>query len=116
MVLNRSIIGGSLLRATGTSYQVRDDGTVSNLYTLQLINKSGKDIKFDLKPADENLKIQLVNQITEMDKDGSAKLSFFVVGDPKGFKKYKNNIKIFVVSDGEVVETLKTTFISPSSN
>lgn len=116
MVYMRSIIGGTLLRATGSTYQLRDDGSVSNLYTLQLINKSGRDIKFDLKPEDANYKIELVNQITEMQSDGSAKLSFFLVGDQKNFKQYKNSVKVFVVSDDEVVETLKTTFIAPPVN
>lgn len=113
MILNRSIIGGSLLRATGSTYQLREDGMVSNLYTLQLINKSGKDITFSLKPDDDKMSIQLVNQINEMKSDGSAKLSFFLIGNPKNFKKYKTNVKVSVVSDNEVVETLKTTFIAP---
>lgn len=113
MVYNRSLIGGTLLRATGSTYQLREDGTVSNLYTLQLINKSGKDIRFTIKPDDHDLKIQLVNEINELKKDGSAKLSFFLVGESKNFTKYKTDVKVSVMSDNKVVETLKTTFITP---
>lgn len=113
MIFNRSLIGGSLLRATGSTYQMRDDGTVSNLYTLQLINKSGKDIDFQLKPENDHLKIQLVNSIEKLYKDGSAKMSFFIIGDPKEIKTYKTDIKVLIMSDNKVVETLKTTFIAP---
>lgn len=113
MIFNRSIIGGSLLRAKGSTYQMRDDGTVSNLYNLELINKSGKDINFELKPQDDKLKIQLVNSIHQLKKDNSAKMSFFIIGDKKDITKYKTDIKVMIISDDEVVETLKTTFISP---
>lgn len=116
MVYTRSIIGGTLLRATGSTYQLREDGSVSNLYTLQLINKSGRDIKFDLKPEDSNYRIELVNQIDEMEADGSAKLSFFLVADQKHFKQYKTGVKVYVMSGNEVIDKLKTTFIAPPAN
>ncbi|WP_164112863.1 MULTISPECIES: cytochrome c oxidase accessory protein CcoG [Sphingobacterium] len=116
MIFNRSLIGGSLLRATGSTYQIRTDGTVSNLYTLELINKSGKEITFDLVPQDSKLTIQLVNNVGKLSKDGSAKLSFFLIGEKGIFDKYKTDIRVNVVSEGEVVETLKTTFISPSGS
>lgn len=113
MIFNRSIIGGSLLRAKGSTYQLRDDGTVSNLYNLELLNKSGRDINFELKPKDDKLKIQLVNSIHQLKKDNSAKMSFFIIGDKKDIEKYKTDIKVMIISDDEIIETLKTTFISP---
>lgn len=113
MIFNRSIIGGSLLRATGSTYQTRPDGTISNLYTLELINKSGKDIPFELKPADSNFEIQLVNKIQSLSKDGSAKMSFFLIGNRDNIEKYKTDIKVNILHDGEVVESMKTTFIAP---
>ena len=113
MIFNRSLIGGSLLRATGSTYQMRDDGTVSNLYNLELLNKSGKDISFEIEPQSDNFKIQLVNSISNLEKDGAAKMSFFIIGNPKDVKKYKTDIKVLIKSDNKVIETLKTTFISP---
>lgn len=113
MIFNRSLIGGSLLRATGSTYLMRDDGTVSNLYNLELLNKSGKDISFEIKPESDDFKIQLVNTISKLEKDGSAKMSFFIIGDTKDIKKYKTDIKVLIKSDNKVVETLKTTFIAP---
>lgn len=114
MIFNRSPIGGSLLRATGSTYQVRTDGTVSNLYTLELLNKSGKEIAFELVPEDDRLIIQLVNRVSTLSKDSSAKLSFFLIAKKGVFDKYKTNVRVNVVAEARVVEKLKTTFISPS--
>jgi hypothetical protein len=101
------------LRATGSSYQLRPDGTVSNLYTLELLNKSGREIDFEIAPADSKMQIQLVNKITRLGRDGSAKLSFFLIGDRKDIETYKTKIKVNILSEGKIVETMKTTFIAP---
>jgi len=113
MIFSRSEIGGSLLRATGSTYQMREDGTVSNLYALELINKSGRKMDFELVPEDSNLQIQLVNNIHTLAKDGSAKLSFFLIGKRENVKTYKTKVRVNVMSDGKIVEKLKTTFIAP---
>ncbi len=113
MIFSRSEIGGSLLRATGSTYQMRPDGTVSNLYTLELMNKSGREIGFELVPDAPDLEIQLVNKIDKLKKDGSAKMSFFLIGKKENVKSYKTKVGVNVVSGGKVVEKLKTTFIAP---
>lgn len=116
MIFTRSDIGGSLLRATGSSYQLRPDGTVSNLYTLELLNKSGREIDFEIVPATADMDIQLVNNISTLNKDGSAKLSFFMIADRKDIDSYKTPVKVHILSDGKIVETMKTTFIAPPGN
>src|SRR5690606_11185 len=81
LLFNRSEIDGRLLRATGSSYQLREDGMVSNLYTLELLNKSGKDITFEIESVDDRVNVQMVNNIHDWKKEGGAKLSFFLLMD-----------------------------------
>jgi cytochrome c oxidase accessory protein FixG len=113
MIFSRAIIGTSLLRATGSTYQTRPDGTISNLYTLELMNKSGKEITFELVPENPELQLQLVNKIERLQKDGMAKMSFFLIGRREHISKYKTNVNVNVISEGKVVEKMKTTFIAP---
>lgn len=113
LLFSRSEIDGRLLRAKGSSYQVRDDGTVSNLYTLELLNKSGKDIKFDIESVDDRIRVQMVNNIHDLKKEGGATLSFFLLMDKSEVTAYKQNVKVNIVSEGKVMEKLKTTFIAP---
>lgn len=113
MIFDRAVIGTSLLRATGSTYQLRSDGTVSNLYTLEVINKSGDKIEFELLAEDRNIDLQLVNSIRELEKDGTAKLSFFLISNPNRISTYKTDIKVNVLSNGKVVKKMKTTFIGP---
>lgn len=113
LLFSRSAVDGRLLRAKGSTYQLRDDGTVSNLYTLELLNKSGKDIKFDLESVDDRVRVQMVNKIHDLKKEGSATLSFFLLMDKNEITAYKQNVKVNIVSEGKVMDKLKTTFIAP---
>ncbi|KGE15807.1 cytochrome c oxidase accessory protein CcoG [Sphingobacterium deserti] len=113
LLFNRSVIGGSLLRANGSSYHLKADGTVGNLYTLELLNKSGNEMEFELQAADPRYSVQQVNPIHLLKKDGTATLSFFLYIDRNDVTQYKQNIKVKLVSKGKSVYVMKTTFIAP---
>ncbi len=113
LLFSRSIVGGTLLRAKGTSYQFNDDGTVSNLYNLELINKSNGDLPFELKTMDTDFTIKMVNPRDVLKKGETAQFSFFLKAKSSAIKTYKTDIKIKVVSGDQTVESLKTTFVSP---
>lgn len=113
LIFSRPAIDGSLLRATGSTYQTQPDGRISNLYTIELMNKSGKDIPFELKSNDANFDIQVVNRIDTLQKDGSAKMSFFLITDKKNISSYKSKTAVRIFSNGEEIKSLKTTFICP---
>lgn len=113
MIFSRSDVDGRLLRAKGSTYQKRDDGTVTNLYTLEVINKTSKDLDFDLVSATEGVKIQVVNPISHLNREGSAKLSLFLIADQQSIKQYKTDVKVDIKVGDKVLETMETTFIAP---
>lgn len=113
LVFSRSQVDGTLLRAKGSSYQVHEDGTVSNLYSLELINKTSADIPFTLEALGGEMSVRLVNPLTELKRGATAQLTFFLVSPRQSVKTYKTDVKIGVMSEGKVVETMKTTFVAP---
>lgn len=113
LLFSRGQVDGTLLRAKGSTYQLRDDGTVSNLYSLELINKTQQDMPFELVAEEAGFSVQLVNHIAELKQGGTAQLSFFLVSNQNNIKSYKTNVKVQVLVDGKAVETMKTTFVAP---
>ncbi|MBK1439594.1 cytochrome c oxidase accessory protein CcoG [Parapedobacter sp. ISTM3] len=113
LVFSRSQVDGTLLRAKGSTYQIRPDGTVSNLYSVALINKTHQDMPFRLVAAEENFTVHVVNKIDELKGGGTAQLSFFLISPQRAIQSYKTNVKVNVVVAGKVVETMKTTFVAP---
>ncbi|WP_028296935.1 cytochrome c oxidase accessory protein CcoG [Olivibacter sitiensis] len=115
MLFSRSIINGTLLRAKGTSYIMRDDGTVANLYNLNLTNKTNETLPFELKVADDAYSLLNVGHINEIKPGEDVQLSFFLIQPKEKVAQYKSKTAVEVISNEKVVETLKTTFIAPVS-
>ena len=112
LIFSRAPIDGTVLRATGSTYQTQPDGRISNLYTMEVLNKSGRDIPFELE-SNDNFDIQIVNKIDTLHKDGTAKISFFLIADKNNISTYKTNTRVHIFSNGEEIKSLKTTFICP---
>lgn len=113
MLLKRSDIDTTVLRASGTLYQMREDGTVSNLYNAELINKTPQNIQFEVKMNDPNARIKYINKTNTINKGESVKITFFVIRPQSQIKKYKSEIDLDVVVNGEIISNTKTTFIAP---
>lgn len=113
MLFSRSDIKATVLRASGTLFQLRDNGTVSNLYNAELVNKTTKLVNFEMKAIDPHVKIQFIKTEDTIKKGGSVKVTFFVIRPQKDISKYKSEIGIQILSNGKVVEKIKTNFIAP---
>ena len=113
LIIRRSDIQATILRASGTLYQERTDGTVSNLYNAEVINKTSYPVKFNLEPTEKETKIQFIKKQDSLQKGEIAKLTFFIIRGQKQGLKYKMDIELNVISNGKLLEKVKTTFIAP---
>lgn len=113
LLLSRTAIETTVLRASGTLYQMRDNGTVSNLYNAELVNKTTDNVIFEMKPEDENAIIQYIRKENSIKKGGSVKVTFFVIIPQKDIKKYKSEIEIDIFSNGKKIDEIETNFIAP---
>lgn len=113
LLITRSDIETVILRAGGTLYQERPDGTVSNLYNVELINKTSNAVKFELLPVDKGTTIQFIREEGTIGKGESVKLTFFIIKPQKDIEKYKSEVGLKVLSQGRTIEELSTTFIAP---
>ena len=111
--VRRSDIGATVLRASGTLYQIREDGTVSNLYNAELINKTSEDMPFQIRTTDSQAKIEYINPTSTIAKGSSVKLTFFVILPQNQIKKYKSAITLDIVSGEKTISHAETTFIAP---
>src|SRR5699024_12280578 len=79
LIFSRSDVSGTLLRATGSTYQTRDDGTITNLYSLQLINKTNKQMEVELVPENPEYGIQVVNPKLNLGRGEAAEMNLFLI-------------------------------------
>jgi len=116
LLFNRSIIDGTLLRAKGTSYIFRDDGTVTNLYQLELTNKSSQDLPFILVSTDKRFTVQVVSNKDHLKKGETTTLSFFLIIPKDKVEKYKTKVSVAIQSEEKLVKKMETTFVAPVGN
>jgi cytochrome c oxidase accessory protein FixG len=115
LLATRSDISARVLRAGGTLYQLRDDGTVSNLYNAELINKTTAPIRFELLMPDKHTQIQYINKPEVINKGESVKLTFFLIRPQHVVKEYKTRITLEIAAAGVQIAKAKTTFIAPTN-
>ncbi len=113
LIFRRTAIETTVLRAVGTLYQLRDDGTVSNLYNAELVNKTSQTMAYELKSANPKVRIEFISKPEELKKGEAAKITFFVFYPQKEIKKYKTDISFEIISGNKLVDEVETTFIAP---
>lgn len=117
LLISRSAVETTILRAGGTLYQLRDgDHTVSNLYNTELINKTTHPIKFEIVPDDRNAKIQFIQKENSVNVGSSVKITFFVILPQRYIHKYKSDISFKLISNGKEIDHFETTFIAPPND
>lgn len=117
LLITRSDVKTTILRAGGTLYQLRDkEKAVSNLYNAELINKTSKSIRFEIIPDHPATKIQYIQREDTIAYGGVAKLTFFVILPQKNIKTYKSVIRFKLIANGKVLDTFDTIFIGPPNN
>ena len=116
LMVSRSDVKTTMLRASGTLYQMREDKHVSNLYNAELVNKTSKPLKFEIVPDDPNARIQYIQKEDKLAYGGAVKLTFFVLMPQDAVKQFKSEISFKLVSEGKVIDRFKTTFIAPPNN
>jgi cytochrome c oxidase accessory protein FixG len=118
LLISRSDVETTVLRVPGQLYQETPEGNISNLYNIQVINKTFEDI---------SLKINIINQPdASISKVGDAALMVPSNGMVKGvyfveipkdqILNTKTSITIGVYRDQELLEKVSTNFLGPVNN
>lgn len=112
LVYKRTDVETTVLRASGTMYQTYNNGTVSNLYNAELINKTNRAIKFKIRTRNNDGQIKFIQSQAVLPKEGSAQLTFFLIKKESTITEFKSMVVFEIVSEGKVISTAKTSFFS----
>jgi len=114
MLLTRSDIHSTILRAKGTRYEVTQEGNVINVFTSSFINKTFEPIDIQLKTIEIPGEIKLVGYETlTVPADDILEVTFLLEVPKQYLTDTRNRIKIGVYSEGELLQTKTTAFSAP---
>ncbi|MEM7659136.1 MAG: cytochrome c oxidase accessory protein CcoG [Bacteroidota bacterium] len=110
----RTQVETTLLRTSGILYQETDNGGVSNLYNIQLINKSKEPVTFSLKlTKPETGSIQTIGQSLLVPPQGIYKGSCIVEIPKTDLKGTKTPIRVEVWTEDRRLDVFNTNFLGP---
>ncbi len=114
LLISRTDVGATIVRAPGLLFQERGNDSLSNLYTIQIINKSVKDIPVTLRLENASGRIQeAAGEQILVKREETAKASFFIVLPTDEVKERKQAMEIGLYEGAEKIAVAKTNFMGP---
>lgn len=115
LLILRSDFETTILRTPGILFQEREDGMITNLYQLKMINKTNIAMDIHLELLEPKGTVEFVGNEIQLEEQGIGEGAFFVAIDPNELKKMSSKISIGVFSGGKLVETVNTKFLGPAN-
>jgi cytochrome c oxidase accessory protein FixG len=112
-IFSRNDIDMTVMRGAGMLYQEQPGGYISNIYNAEVINKSNQSKAITIKAEDPDIKIKYIQAPGIINKGGEVKTMFFVMVPTSKISQPKTAIKLQLVSDKQVVQTVSTNFVGP---
>ncbi|MCU0357538.1 MAG: cytochrome c oxidase accessory protein CcoG [Cyclobacteriaceae bacterium] len=115
MVATRSDIETTVLKVPGTLFQRADDGTISNLYNVEFVNKTfeEKTLEMKIESPPEAMLSKVGEQSIVVPAGEMLKGVYFIKIPADQVKESKTVVILGVYSEGKRLETVKVKFIGP---
>ena len=116
LLVTRKNIDGTIVRAAGMLYQERGEDSLSNLYTIKVINKTLNDIPVTLRLENAPGRIiETEGKSIQVKKEAQGTGSFFIVL-PKNFMKQRKLPLSIGLYQGDIkIAVTETTFMGAFS-
>ncbi|GAB3904946.1 cytochrome c oxidase accessory protein CcoG [Larkinella knui] len=113
LLVSRPVVDVTVLRAPGQLFQRETGGQVSNLYLVEVVNKTYRTlpIRFRLNRVDARLRF--VQPLASVPAGELTKGMFFIDLPEKTIRQNSTPLRIDVLAGNEVVDQIETTFLGP---
>lgn len=117
MLFTRTDVEATILKVPGQLYQEQPNERISNLYNIQFINKTNRQIPLEMKVKDyPDATIKRVgDEILTLEPGARIDAVFFIEMARKDISQMKTTIEVQMIADGEVIDEISTNFVGPVS-
>jgi len=113
LMLNRTDFSVTVLRTAGLLFQEQPNDMVSNLYDLNMVNKTFNNISVTLKLENIDGELKLVGNEIVMKPQGNIDAKFLVLLPKNELSKMSTPIDIGIYSGDKLIKTVTTSFLAP---
>lgn len=110
----RSEVEATMLRVPGTMFQEYGPDKLSNIYKVQLVNKTRHEVNANLRIENFNGEIVMIGGPIRVPGGGIIESNFLVVIHRDSLRLSSTPLTISVNNDGKLIDKTKVTFIGPN--
>jgi cytochrome c oxidase accessory protein FixG len=112
-LLSRPILETTILRTPGLLYQEYSDRTISNVYNLKIVNKTHDTLPLEIRLLSHEGEIKMAGTRMELEDQSLFETTFVLYIPEEDLESDKTVVEFGIYSEGELIETYKTSFVSP---
>ncbi|WP_163708917.1 cytochrome c oxidase accessory protein CcoG [Mangrovibacterium lignilyticum] len=113
--MNRDEVETTIVRTQGTLFQSYGEDALSNLYDLQMINKSNNPVVMDLKLIEPEGEIKIPGDSLILNKGEIIKRNVLIILPKNELKSSNTHVIIGVYREGTEVEQISSSFVGPNA-
>ena len=116
LLITRSDVEATLLRAPGSLFQTMPDGRIANLYTIRIVNKTSQAIPVELKLEQPSGEVQVMagGQLAVAPQK-TFEDSVLIELDKGALQGGTTRLILGVYSHGKKIQTIKSAFVGPGN-
>ena len=117
LLYSREPVEATVMRVPGMMYPEQPDGRISNLYNIQLVNKTHDPVDVRLAIKNDAGEIKLVGEQDLLLAEQAKKETTFFIMVPVGdLTKRSTTLYVQLFSNGKMIDELETRFLGPAEN
>lgn len=113
LLLNRTDFSVTVLRTAGLLYQEQPNDMVSNLYDLNIVNKTFNEMPVVLKLENLEGELKLVGNEIVLEPQGNIDAKFLVLLPKSELTRMSTPIDIGIYSGDNLIKKVSTSFLAP---
>ncbi|MBK7172444.1 MAG: cytochrome c oxidase accessory protein CcoG [Bacteroidales bacterium] len=110
----RTDVETTILRVQGSMYQEYDSAHYSNIYLVQVVNKTRKELPIRLVLEKPEGEIKMMGDSLIVRKGEVGEANFLVVLSKELLKSSATELKFKIMSGDQEIEEMKSTFVGPN--
>jgi len=109
----RGSVETTIIRAQGTLFQEYGPASYSNLYNLEMVNKTSSPIKLTVKLLSPSGEIMIMGDSLKAEKGEVIQRNMLIVLKKEKLKP-SNQLEIGVFDGGKLIDKISSTFVGPN--
>ncbi|MGB5894288.1 MAG: cytochrome c oxidase accessory protein CcoG [Ignavibacteriaceae bacterium] len=113
LLVTRADFSVNILRTPGLLYQERPGDTISNIYDLNIVNKTFDKAEITLRLENIEGELSMIGRDLVLEPQGIVDAKFLVILSMNDIVKMNTLIEIGVYSGNELIKKISTSFLGP---